>query len=213
MLTLYDYLPSLNAYKIRLLLQHLGRPYRKELISIFEGEGQRDQFLSINPTGAVPAIKLENGNTLAESNAILMYLAEGSNYLSDDVFLRAKTLQWLFFEADYVQSTVATLRHWKLTGKDRNRPAELIAMKHAGSVKVLSILNGEFERNAFLGGDVYTIADMSVFAYVHRADEAGIPLSEFPNIERWVCDVTAQPHFLATVHPYSMDPHSTSELP
>ena len=81
MLTLYDYLPSQNGYKIRLLLNQLDRPYRTEIVSIFEGDGQRPEYLAINPTGAVPAIRLEDGRVLAESNAILFHLAEGTRYL------------------------------------------------------------------------------------------------------------------------------------
>lgn len=213
MLTLYDYLPSQNAYKIRLLLHHLEQPYCTKLVSIFEAEGQSEEFLAINPTGAVPAVQLEDGRTLAESNAILLFLAKDSVYLPADSYTYAKVSQWLFFEGDYVQSTVATLRHWVLTGKDKNRPKELVQMKRNGSVKTLSIINRELERNAYLGSDVYTVADMSVFAYVHRAEEAGIPLCDFPNITRWIADVQAQPRFLADVHPYSIDPYSVRELP
>ena len=86
MLTLYDYLPSQNGYKIRLLLNQLERPFRTEIVSIFEGQGQRPEYLAINPTGAVPAIKLEDGRVLAESNAILFHLAEGSRFLPADSF-------------------------------------------------------------------------------------------------------------------------------
>lgn len=88
MLTLYDYLPSQNAYKIRLLLHQLDRPYRTRLISIFEGEGQNPDYLRVSPTGAVPAIELDDGRTLAESNAILLYLAEGTSFLPADSFAR-----------------------------------------------------------------------------------------------------------------------------
>ena len=213
MLTLYDYLPSQNAYKVRLLLHHMVRPYRTEIVSIFEGEGEREEYLAINPSGAVPAVRLDDNRTLAESNAILIYLAEGSIYLPEDSYQRAKVLQWLCFEGDYVQSTVATLRHWKMTGKDKNYPEAVVEMKYKGAMKTLSVLNREFASNSYLGGDTYTIADMSVFAYVHRTDEADIPLSNFPNIERWVDDVRAQPDFLSEVHPYSIDPYSTRELP
>jgi glutathione S-transferase len=213
MLTLYDYLPSQNAYKVRLLLHHLGRTYRTEIVSIFEGEGEREEYLAINPSGAVPAVRLDDGRTLAESNAILIFLAGGSIYLPEDPYRRAKVMQWLFFEGDYVQSTIATLRHWKMTGKDMNYPAQLVEMKHKGSMKTLSILDRELASNTYLGGDTYTIADMSVFAYVHRTDEAGILLSRFPNIARWVGDVQAQPDFLSEVHPYSIDPNSARELP
>ncbi len=109
MLTLYDYLPSQNGYKIRLLLNQLERPFRTEIVSIFEGQGQRPEYLAINPTGAVPAIRLEDGRVLAESNAILFHLAEGSRYLPADAFQRAKVLQWMSFEADYIQATAGSL--------------------------------------------------------------------------------------------------------
>ena len=213
MLTLYDYLPSQNAYKIRLLLQHLDQPYQVRTVSIFEGEGQRDHYLDINPTGAVPAIKLDNGHVLAESNAILIFLSEGSRYLPSNTFARAKIIQWLFFEADYIQSTVATLRHWILTKKDRSRSADLVNMKRQGSLKTLSTLDRELERNKFLGSDDYSIADMSVFAYVHRSDDADLPLPEYPNIVRWIDDIQVQPGFLSKIHLYDSDPYSTSELP
>ena len=83
MLTLYDYLPSQNGYKIRLLLAQLERPYRTELISIFTGEGQRPEHLAVNPWGAVPAIRFADGRVLSESNAILFYLAQGTRFLPD----------------------------------------------------------------------------------------------------------------------------------
>src|SRR5689334_21630026 len=97
MLTLFDYLPSQNAWKVRQLLHHLQAPYRTEHVSIFEGEGQRPEYLAINPTGAVPAIRLDDGRVLAESNTILAFLAEGTAYLPSDAFGRAKVLQWLSF--------------------------------------------------------------------------------------------------------------------
>ena len=141
MITLYDYLPSQNAYKVRLLLSHLQQPYRTKFVSIFEGEGQRAEYLRINPTGAVPAIELEDGRVLAESNAILWFLASGTPYLPDDLFAQAKVLQWLSFEGDYVQSTVATLRHWVMTGKAARRPEMLVASKRQGSLKCLGVLD------------------------------------------------------------------------
>ena len=213
MLTLYDYLPSQNAWKVRLLLRQLDIAYRSEIVSIFEGEGERDAYRAINPSGAVPALRLDDGRCLAESNAILFYLADGSDYLPDDVFARAKVLQWLNFEADTVQSTVATLRHWVMTGKDRRYPAQLVEMKRRGSARTLSILDRELARSAFLANERYSIADISVFAYVHRADEAGVGLADYPHLLRWVDDVSAQPRYLAEVHPYSIDPYSSRDLP
>ena len=213
MITLYDYLPSQNAYKVRLLLHHLGQPYRTELVSIFEGHGQRPEYLAVNPTGAVPAIRLEDGRVLAESNAILQYLAEDTAYLPQDRYQRAKVAQWLSFEGEYVQSTVATLRHWTMTGKLARRPAELVAQKRAGAERVLRILDAAVAQSAFLVGERYSIADIAMFAYVGRADEANLPLPRWPALATWADRVRAQPEFLAEVFPYAIDPHAAGELP
>jgi len=213
MITLYDYLPSQNAYKVRLLLSQLQLLYRTEIISIFEGEGQRPEYLAINPTGAVPAIKLDDGRVIAESNAILVFLADGAPYLPDDRFARAKVLQWLSFEGDYVQSTIATLRHWVMTGKAARRPAALVEAKREGSLKTLAILDRELSQRPWLAGPAYSVADIGVFAYVHRAEEADLPLADFPNVTAWIDRVRSQPRFLAETFPYSIDPHSAKELP
>ncbi|MES2072980.1 MAG: glutathione S-transferase family protein [Pseudomonadota bacterium] len=213
MITLYDYLPSQNAYKIRLLLKQLQQAYKTEMISIFEGEGQRPEFLAINPTGAVPAIRLEDGRVLAESNAILVYLAQGSRYLPQDSFELAKVLQWLSFEGDYVQATVATIRHWNMTGKLARRAESLVNAKRAGSLKTLGILERELSGRRFLVADTYTIADISLFAYVHLADQGGLPLQDYPNLLRWIERVKSQDRYLDEVYPYSVDPHSVKELP
>lgn len=213
MITLYDYLPSQNAYKVRLLLSHLQRPYRTEIISIFEGEGQAPDYLAINPAGAVPAIRLDDGRVIAESNAILFFLADGTSYLPEDRFARAKVLQWLSFEGDTVQPTIATLRHWTMTGKRARRPAALVEGKREGSLKALAILDRELSQRAYLAGPAYSIADIGVFAYVHRAEEADLPLQGFPNVVAWIDRVRSQPGFLAETFPYSIDPHSVKELP
>jgi len=213
MLTLFDYLPSQNAWKVRQLLNHLQRPYRTEYVSIFEGEGQRPDYLAVNPTGAVPAIRLDDGRVLAESNAILAFLAESTRYLPDDAFGRAKVLQWLSFEGNYVEPSIGTLRHWIMTGKDARRPDALIESRRAGSLKALSILDRELASRPFIAGDAYTIADLSLFAYTSRAREAKLPLDDFANVVTWIGRVEAEPGFLATMYPYSIDPHSSGELP
>lgn len=213
MLTLFDYLPSQNAWKVRQLLNHLQRPYRTEYVSIFEGEGQRPDYLAVNPTGAVPAIRLDDGRVLAESNAILAFLAEGTRYLPDDAYGRAKVLQWLSFEGNYVEPSIGTLRHWIMTGKDARRPDALIESRRAGSLKALSILDRELASRPFIAGDAYTIADLSLFAYTSRARDAKLPLDDFANVVTWIARVEAEPGFLATMYPYSIDPHSSGELP
>jgi glutathione S-transferase len=212
MLTLYDYLPSQNAYKVRLLLSHLGLPYHTELVSIFEGEGQRPEYLALNPAGAVPALRLDDGRVLAESNAILTYLASGTRYLPADAFAAAKVQQWMSFEQDYVLN-IASLRHWTMTGKLARRPVALVEMRRAGGLRALQILDRELAARPFITGDDYSIADMSLFAYTHRADEAELPLREFRHVCAWIDRVRAQPGFLDEHHPYAIDPHSSRELP
>src|SRR5438067_1121797 len=134
MLTLYDYLPSQNGWKARVVLGRLGIPHRTELVSIFEGESRTAAFLERNPAGAVPALELEDGRAVAESNAILVYLAEGSALLPDDRFLRAKVMQWLFFEQYYVEPVIGTLRYWTLTGKlERNAGAMVESRREKGA--------------------------------------------------------------------------------
>ncbi len=212
MITLYDYLPSQNAWKVRLLLNQLEQEYTQHFISIFEGEGRTDEYRAINPTGAVPAIKLPDGSVLAESNALLVYLAHGSQFLPSDPLQQAQVQQWLFFESDYVQSTVATLRHWMMTGKDKNRSADMLEAKRNSSINTLSVLDRRLSDNEFLTQAGYTIADMSVYAYVHLADEAGVALDNFTNVQRWIISVKAQPGYLDKVYPYSIDEHSFKEL-
>lgn len=212
MLTLFDYLPSQNAWKVRLLLNHLGRPYHTVPVSIFEGEGQTAEFRRINPTGTVPAIQLEDGRVLAESNAILAYLADGTPYLPSDPFDRAKVQQWLHFEQERVESVIGSLRHWTMTGKLARRSPEMIQAKRSGAVRSLGILESELSTRPFIAGDRYTIADMAIFAYASRAEEAGLTLDVYPHLRTWIARVEAQPGFLATMHPYSIDPYSTREL-
>jgi len=212
MLTLFDYLPSRNAWKVRQLLAHLGMPYATEHVSIFEGEGQSPGFLALNPTGRVPAIRLDDGRALAESNAILAFLADGTRYLPSEPYARAKVHQWLSFEQENVESTIGALRHWTMTGKLPRRPAELVAGKRKAGLRALDILNTQLAPHAFVTGDTYTIADIALFAYASRAEEAGIALAPYPRIREWIARIEAQPGFDGVVHAYSVDPHSVREL-
>ncbi len=213
MLTLFDYLPSQNAWKVRLLLNHLGQPYRTVPVSIFEGEGRTEAYLRISPTGTVPAIQLDDGRTLAESNAILTYLAEGTHYLPGDRYQRAKVQQWLHFEQERVESVIGALRHWTMTGKLARRSPEVVEGKRIAARRTLDILETELRTRPFLVDDSYTIADMAVFAYASRAEEAGLSLQPCPHFRAWLARVEAQPGFLTRMHPYAIDPHSTQELP
>ena len=211
MLTLYDYLPSQNGWKVRQLLHHLAIPHQVEIVSIFEGEGRRPEFLAINPTGAVPAIRFDDDRSLSESNAILFHLARDTALLPADPFAQAKVLQWMSFEADYVQSTLGAVRHWRMTGKAR--PADIIAARQAAGRRALAALDLELVERPFLVDSGYSIADIAIYAYGHLADEAGVPLEHFVNVAAWAERVRGQPGHLAERYPYSIDPHSARELP
>lgn len=212
MLVLHDYLPSQNAWKVRQLLHHLQRPFRTRLVRIFDGEGRSDAFRAISPTGTVPALVLEDGRTLAESNAILTYLADGTGYLPADAYGRARVMQWLSFEQERVESQIGALRHWTLTGKLARRPEALVVMKRKTGLNALSILDAQFAAREWIAADRYTIADLSLYAYVGVADEAGFDLGPYANLRAWFERVRAQDRHLAERFDYSIDPHSGNEL-
>lgn len=212
MLTLFDYPASQNAWKVPLLLSHLGLAYQTVSISICEGEGRSPAYKKINPVGKVPAIRLEDGRVLAESNAILTYLADGTKYLPADPFARGKVHQWLSYEQEQVEMTIGTLRYWTITDKLGKRSQATIAAKRMAALRSLGILEDELSQRPFIAGDDYTIADMAIFAYGSRAEEAGLSLEMFPNFRAWIARVQMQEGFLATLYAYSMDPHSAREL-
>lgn len=212
MLRLYDYPPSQNAWKVRLLLNHLGLAYERVPVSIFEGESRTEAYLEKNPAGAVPVLEVEPGKCIAESNAILCYLAEGTPYLPQDRLERAQAMQWLFFEQSYVEPQIGSLRYWTLTGKLARRSEEMVAGKRAASMRALAALERHLARRRFLAAERYTIADMAVYAYAAHAREAGLDLGPYPAFRAWRDRVEAQPGFLRERFPYSIDPHASREL-
>ena len=212
MLRLYDYLPSQNADKVRMLLGHLRLAYETVPVEIFRGESRTPAFLEMNPAGAVPVLEIGPGRFIAESNAILCYLAEGTIYLPASRFERAKVMQWLFFEQDYVQPSIATIRHWTMTGKLERNAAQAPG-RRAGGERVLGLLDRHLAGRAFLADTGYSVADIAVFAYVHRAEEGGFDLSARPSLGAWIDRVAAESDPLPAVHPYSIDAVSHRSLP
>ncbi|MFZ5617188.1 MAG: glutathione S-transferase family protein [Pseudomonadota bacterium] len=201
MLTLHDYLPSQNGWKVRTLLSLLSIPYRLEPVSIFAGESRTDGFLTKNPAGAVPVLELEDGRTIAESNAILWYLADGTPFAPEDPFDRAKVLQWMFFEQYYVEPTIGSLRFWTLTGRlDQN--AALVPAKREGARRALRALQLSLEAARFLAGDRLSIADIAIYAYGHVSGDAGFEIGEYPALAAYfdrVADAIGPDH---PVHEY-----------
>lgn len=188
MLTLHEYAPSQNACKVRVLLGLLGIPYRARPVAIFAGESRTPAFLALNPAGAIPVLELEDGRAIAESNAILCYLAEGTRFLPGERFQRAKIMQWLFFEQYYVEPVIGSLRFWTLTGR-LELNAALVPAKREGVMRALAALERALAAAPFLAGKGFTIADLANYAYAHLAVECGFPLDPYPAIGAWTARV------------------------
>ncbi|MDY6901317.1 MAG: glutathione S-transferase family protein [Cyanobacteriota bacterium] len=197
MLRLYDFLPSGNGYKIRLLLTQISMPFERIEINILKGESRTSDFLSKNPNGKIPVLEITEGKYLAESNAILMYLSEGTEFLPYDRFLKAQVLQWLFFEQYSHEPFIATSRYWiSILGK-ADEYKEKLQEKHQRGYEALQVMENHLTKNNFFVGKSYTIADIALFAYTHVADEGGFDLSKFKAIQAWIERIKTQPRFIS----------------
>ena len=213
MLTLHDYLPSLNGWKVRVLLGHLKIPYRTQLVAIFSGASRTEDFFALNPVGAIPVLELEDGRSVAESNAILLYLAADTRFLPAERYLNAKVIQWLFFEQYYVEPAIGTLRFWTLTGRlDRNAGGMVDGRREAG-VRALTAMERALQSAPFLVGDNLTVADIAVYAYSHRAEDCGYTLSAYPAVYGWIRRVAAEVGPGYPVHPYGPEALLPSQAP
>ncbi len=193
MLRLYDFLDSGNGYKVRLLLSMLGRRFELIELDILAGETRTPDFLAKNPNGRIPALELEDGTFLAESNAILFYLAEGTRFLPDDALDRARALQWMFFEQYSHEPNIATARFWlKHVELDDFKRAALDQKRRAGYA-ALGVMEGHLTGRDWFAGGGFTIADIALYAYTHVAGEGGFDLAGYPAIRAWLGRVAAQP--------------------
>jgi glutathione S-transferase len=207
---LYDYAPSLNGYKVRLLLSHRGLSYQTTWVDIFAGEARTPAFLRMNPSGNVPVLEPRPGVFIPESNAILYYLAQETPYWPADTLAQAQALRWMFFEQESHQPSIATLRHWTLTGKLGRYPA-LVEPKRRLGEAVLSTMNGHLAQCPFFAGEAYSIADIALYAYSHLAHEGGFVLEGYPKVVEWLARVRAQPGYTGSVVPYP--PSAAGYLP
>jgi len=196
MLKLYDYLPSGNSYKVRLVLAQLGIPYERIDIDILKGRSRTPEFLAMNPNGRIPLLEIAPGNFLAESNAIMFYLAKDSALLPEDPLHQAQVLQWLFFEQYSHEPYIATPRFWiALLGKEREYHEEL-AKKRGPGYAALKVMDQHLGARDFFVAGRYTIADIGLYAYTHVAPEGGFDLSTFSHILAWMERVKAQPRHI-----------------
>ena len=196
MKTVYGMKASGNCYKLQLLLEQLGEPYRWIETNSVNGETRTPEYLAKNPNGKVPLLELEDGRRLPESNAILCYLAEGSPYLPDDRWLRAQTLQWLFFEQYSHEPYIAVARFVaKWLPADHPRQAELPRLRERG-YQALDVMEKQLATQDFFVESGYGIADIALYAYTHEAAIGGFDLGAYPRIRSWLARVEAQPRFV-----------------
>lgn len=190
--TLYDYLDSGNGYKVRLLLALLKRPYRWVELDILAGATRVPEFLAKNPNGRIPTLELEDGTCIAESNAILWYLAEGTRFIPSAALGRAQVLQWMFFEQYSHEPYVATprfiVRHLP---EDSPRRAELTARLDHGRA-ALAVMDAHLAKRAFFVAERYTIADIALYAYTHVAHEGGLDLAPYSHLRAWLARVAGE---------------------
>ena len=200
MLRLYDYLSSGNGYKVRLLLAHLGTPFERIELDILKGETRTPAFLAKNPNGRIPVLETENGRFLAESNAILLYLADGTPYVPMDRFERAKVLQWMFFEQYSHEPNIATSRFWLHFQELTPERQAALEQKRVQGYAALDVMERHLQTRPFFVGGRYTIADIALYAYTHVAPEGGFALERYPAIQDWLGRVAAQPGHIPITH-------------
>ena len=191
---LYNSAVSGNCYKVRLLFAHLELGYETVDVSVVDRSNRRELLGELNPALRVPTLVLDDGRPLAESNAILWYFGDGTPYVPDDRFERAQVLQWQFFEQYSHEPNIAVARFWiAYSGVPRERyDARLPGWREAGYA-ALDAMERHLEGREFLVGERYSIADISLYAYTHVADEGEFDLSGYPAIRGWLGRVAAQP--------------------
>ena len=197
MTTVFGMSASGNCFKVRLVLEQLGLDYHWIEVDSAAGETRTPEFLARNPNGKVPLLVLEDGRTLAESNAILCYLADGSPLLPQDRWHRAQALQWLFFEQYSHEPYVAVARFimgW--LPEDHPRRAELPRLRERAN-QALEVMEKHLHGQAFFVECGYTVADIALYAYTHDAPMAGLDLAGYPQVRAWLGRVESQPGFVA----------------
>ena len=201
-LVLFDYLPSGNGYKCRLVLKALGMPYELKQMNIVAGATRTPEYLAMNPNGKIPLLLVPGRGPIAESHAIISYLAEGSPLVPSDPYERALMWQWMCFEQYQLEPGVATVRFWlKSLKKSPADFGERYTERFQRGADALAVLERELAGRRWLVGDRVTLADIALFAYTHVADEAGYRLADHPAISAWIGNFKALPWYAPITEP------------
>ena len=196
MIRLYDYLPSGNGYKVRLLLTQLAIPFERIELDIIKGETRTPKFLAKFPNGRIPAVELDDGKLLFESNAIITYFADGTPFLSADRFERAQTLQWLFFEQYSHEPYIASVRYLVMHPDVQDDRRQILDQMRRRGYDALNVMESHLKSREWFVGTHSSIADIALYAYTHVANEGGFDLSGYSSIQTWLERVKSQPRHI-----------------
>ena len=190
---LYNSQLSGNCWKVRQLLALRGIDYERVELDVVDRSNRREVLGGKNPALRVPTLELDDGSCLAESNAILWYLADGTEWLPEDPLERARVLQWMFFEQYEVEPNLAVARFWIAILGQRDRYAEELEGKWQGGNRALAVLDEHLSDREWLVGDAFSIADVSMYGYTHVAEEGGFDLARYPAVRAWLDRVASVP--------------------
>ena len=188
---LYDSGASGNCYKVRLLLAHLGLDYERRELDVVDRSNRAEVLGDLNPGLRVPTLVLDDGRALGESGAILNYLAEGTEFIPEGLYDRAKMLQWMFFEQYSHEPYVAVPRFWLTKGIEVD--PETLAERQRVGYLAFDAMESHLAGHDYLAAERYTLADIALYAYTHVAHEGGFDLSSYPGIAAWLERVASQP--------------------
>lgn len=196
MITLFGNLESGNVHKVQLILRYVDEPYRRVDMSQTRDETRRPEFLDLNPIGKIPAVRLDDGDVLSESNAILFYFARDTDLWPNDRRGQAEVLRWMFFEQYSHEPTVSVIRYLSRYTEDPGAHADKIAELKPKARRALETMDALLQDRPWIAGDRCSIADYALYPYTRVADEADISLATYPSIESWLSRVEDQPRFL-----------------
>jgi glutathione S-transferase len=197
---LYDHPASSNCMKARILLRQLGIPFERVTVDLFTGETRTPEHFGRNPDGRIPVLELDDGQTIPESGAILLHLADRTEYLPTDRLARTRVFQWMLFEQNRIEAELAYARFLKLSGRAEQIPEVFQNRRERGRDALVALDRGLSDGRDFIGGD-YSIADIALYGYVHCAADAGVDLAPHEAIVGWLSRVEATPGFENDLEP------------
>lgn len=187
--------------KCRILLRQLELPFERVTVDLFKGETRSDEHFARNPDGRIPVLELDSGETIPESGAILLHLAEGTPYLPSAGIVRTRIHQWMLFEQGRIEAELAYARFLKLSGRSERIPEVFANRLERGRDALAALDRGLADGRSFVAGVGYTIADIALYGYVHCAYEAGADAREHSRVAAWLDRVEAQPRFENDLEP------------